>query len=573
MRAVLAVAMAAVTLFATGVAYLQQDASIKAAVAQREAQAIATTAMGDQVSSLARTTSDYGGFRRWFEALNAANWASTLQAETAPSHYDDAMLGGFVKAETAISKWATEHTDLLRAPYFDATTFVTNFAAYTADAQVAPQTRSTLQAEVHMSVASQWGGRASSYVTVLTLLAVSLFFFGLATTLTVRTRSLFVATALAFVLMAVGWTTVLATSSVARVTDSTIEDVVTARTELARVVNASAVGPIEARDRGRFEAALAAADRAIAAAPDYGAARLARADIAILYADGLFFRSDDPERMRVVLARSEDDYRIYLAAAGTNDYSAWWNLGWGQILSRDHAAALVSTEHALTLAPTHFALYLNRALARLEGGDTTGAEADTRQALVAARDSGLDSNGQFFLQAEFNIERLISLWPEHSQALTAMSRTLREGQVSLQVLHQATPKGDPTSIDATLPVRLLLQPTGAFVPEVYEDRYRFASGDSFAKTDANGVRVFIAGKAIEPGTMVSMRVWHDGRLDASSSADKPWTPVGTEDVRYMAFDVLSPYGRAGFDLEPGAYHLEIYLDGSTRSQLDWTVTP
>jgi hypothetical protein len=277
--------------------------------------------------------------------------------------------------------------------------------------------------------------------------------------------------------------------------------------------------------------------------------------------------------MRGLLTQSQDDYRAYITGQGASDYSSWWNLGWAQILSRDPAAALASTEKAVALAPTHFALYLNRALARLEGGDATGAAADTRRSLEVARDSGLDSNGQFFLQAEFNIDRLVALWPEQREALAAMSRTLREGEVSLQVLHQASPAGDPAAIDATLPVRLVLQHDGTFVPEVYETTYEFASGGTFSKTEANGVRVFLAGSAIQPGTMVSLRVWHDGRIDASSSADKAWDPIGTEGTRYMIFDVLSPYGSAGFPMEPGAYHLEVYLDGNTRSQIDWTVTP
>jgi hypothetical protein len=572
-KATLAVAMALVTFFATGVAFLQQDASIQSGVAQRDAEAIATTAVGDQESSLAQSTADFGAFREWYETLTAANWASNLQAQTAPSHYDDALLGGFSKADTAVATWAAQHSALLQPPYLDPKTFVTDFAAYLADTQVGPQTRATLQSEVQLGVGSQWSSRAGGYVTILTLLAVSLFFFGLATTLTPRTRGLFAGTAVAFVLLAVGWTTVLATSSIQRVADGVVEDVVTARTEQARIVNAVAVGPMAAGDRAHFEAGLVAADRALASAPGYGAARLARAEIAVLYADGLYFRSDDPARMRVLLAQSQDDYRAYIAGQGASDYSSWWNLGWAQILSRDPAAALASTEKAVALAPTHFALYLNRALARLEGGDATGAAADTQRSLEVARDSGLDSNGLFFLQAEFNIDRLIALWPEQRDALAAMSRTLREGEVSLQVLHQADPAGDPAAIEATLPVRLVLQHDGTFVPEVYETTYEFASGGTFSKTEANGVRVFLAGSAIQPGTMVSLRVWHDGRIDASSSADKAWDPIGTEGTRYMIFDVLSPYGSAGFPMEPGAYHLEVYLDGNTRSQIDWTVTP
>jgi tetratricopeptide (TPR) repeat protein len=572
-KSTLAVVMALVTFFAAAVAYLQQDSSIEAGVAQRESEAIATTAVGDQVASLTRTSSDLGAFRQWYETSVAAGWATRLEAEIAPSHYDDALLGGLATAETDVATWAAGQSALLQPPYYDSTTKLTDYAGYIADTQVTPLIRSTLRSEVLLSVGAQWGSRSGGYVTILTLLAVSLFFFGLATTLTPRTRGLFAGTGAAFVLLAVVWTGALATSSIKRVPDDVLESVVTARSEQAHVANASAVGPMVASDRAHFEAGLAAADRALAAMPDYGAARLARAEIGVLYADGLFFRSDDPDRMRAVLAQSQDDYHRYIAGPGGGDYSAWWNLGWAQVLSRDPAAALASTEQAVKLAPTHFALYLNRALAHLEAGDLAGAAADTHRSLEVARDSGLDSNGQFFLQAEFNIDRLATLWPDLRASLTTMSRTLREGQVSLQVLHQARPADDPATIDATLPVRLTLRPDGAFVPELFDESFAFASGGSFKRSDANGVRIFIASGVIKPGTMVSVRVWHDGRIDASGSADKPWAPVQAGDLRYMAFDVLSPYGKAGSPMEIGAYHLEVYLDGNTGSQLDWTVTP
>jgi tetratricopeptide (TPR) repeat protein len=570
-KAVLATTMAIVTLLATGVAYLQQDASIRAGVAQREAERIGTTAMGDQVTELVHGTADFSVYRRWFEALEASNWAYDLNAEVAPSHYDDALLNALSRAENSVSDWAAKHTALLAAPYFDKTTYIADFAAYYAQTQTAPRTRAALEAEVQLGLDDQWGSRSSSYVTVLTLLAVSLFFFGLASTMRPRTRQLFAFTGAAFVLVALGWTATLALSPAVQVSPAAIDSVVSARTEQAKIVNATGSEALTAADVTHFEAALSAADAAVTAAPGYSAARLARAELALFYADALYFRAGDATRVSALLSQAQADFTTYLATAD-GDGSAWWNVGWAQMLAGDDSAALASTERAIAISPTHFALYLNRALIHLLAGDGPAATADTQRSIEVARDSGLSSNALFFSASEFNIERLAVIRPDLAPALTALGRTLREGQVSLQVLHEAMPAGNPGAIDGTYLVRLNLQPDGTFAPKVYEKQYEFKSGDSFAASGANGIRLFLTGPAIGDGTMVSVRVWHDGVLDPDSSSDGAWTPLVDKGVRYMTFDVLSPYGQAGSPLAAGTYHLEVYLDGHTRSQADWTVT-
>ena len=39
------------------------------------------------------------------------------------------------------------------------------------------------------------------------------------------------------------------------------------------------------------------------------------------------------------------------------------------------------------------------------------------------------------------------------------------------------------------------------------------------------------------------------------------------------FDLINPYGRAGLDLDAGAYELQLFVDGATRFTFDWTITP
>ena len=69
------------------------------------------------------------------------------------------------------------------------------------------------------------------------------------------------------------------------------------------------------------------------------------------------------------------------------------------------------------------------------------------------------------------------------------------------------------------------------------------------------------------GRTVSARIWVDGLPDAAYNRDL--TIKGDA----ITMDLVSPYGRAGFNLEPGSYSLDVYLDGARRFQGSWTVLP
>jgi tetratricopeptide (TPR) repeat protein len=566
-KAVVAVTMAFVTLAATAVAFLQQDASIQAGVAERRAQVLQTEATGTQTGSFVRSSADYGVYRRWFEHLEASNWAADL-SENGGSNYSKGLLDAMVRSETALAEWSMKHTALLKPPFYDPETRISDFAGYYAESQVAPLSRARLEAEIALDLSNRWDGRSSGYVTVLTLMAVSLFFLGLATTMGSTARRLFAVMGALFVVVSVGWTAMLALGPIDTTPPAAVDGVVAAEVAQARIVDASGDAAISESDRTHFEAALAAAGTAVAADGDYAPARLARAEIASLYADALFFRDIEGDRVRQLLDQATADYRLYLAGE-PDDYSGWWNLGWSQFLAGDHAGAIASTDRAIQLQPKHFGLYLNRALAFIATGDADAAIADTTRALEVAAANQLDSDAVFFTAAQFNIGRLRAIWPDRADLLASMSRSLREGQVRLEALGAAAPIAEPAEIGATALVRITLQPDGTFTPETWEDEYEFESSASFAGSSANGVRLFVLGEAIEPGTIVSVRVWRNDVTDYASSKDVAWQP---EEGGYMSFDVLSPYGSAGFPLEAGEYEMEVYLDGQTAAELAWTVT-
>ena len=240
-------------------------------------------------------------------------------------------------------------------------------------------------------------------------------------------------------------------------------------------------------------------------------------------------------------------------------------MGWAQLLAGDPDDALASTDRALGLSPNHFALHLNRALANLRLGDDAASEADVETALGVIAESNLDSDAAFFSQADFNIGRLVDRWTDRAEQLTAMQRRLREGQAALAVFGEPEPRVNAPEIARLEVTSLSLSPEGEIVEEEPIDE-----GDTIPASERVGVRLSLEVDAPSDAMSVSVRVWRDDALQQASSADLPWS----EDANgTMTIDLVSPYGRADFDLDPGRYELEVYLDGATRGSTWWEVTP
>jgi tetratricopeptide (TPR) repeat protein len=567
-RSLVAVTMAFITLFATSVAFWQQDASINAEVAERTASQAGTMGVGRDLAAMNTTTSNFGDFRRWYEHLEAANWASDLALDGGSLNLDPELLNAMTTLETELSAWVQARSDLLQPPYFDEQTYLTDFAGYIAEHEVAPRTRTALIEQSQLALANEYDGRGTVFITILTLLAVSLFFLGLATTLSARSRPLFVLTGVAFVIAALGWTGMTVASPPQPISEGAIESIVSARTELAQVENQGG-SVLSESDRAHLDKALASAEAAVASQPAWGPALTVSAETRTFYGDLLFFASTGAdERGQELLAQAVADYQLLLEQEA-DDYSTWWNMGWAQLLIGDNEDSLASTQRAIALAPDQFALLFNRALAQARAGDDQGALESAQQALEIAAAQTLDSSSYFFTQADRNLALLADIWPEQQEILDQLLRLLREGKVSLTALQSPIPQGEAVELENTALVKVSLDAQGNFVPEHFDSEYEFSSGDSFAATDINGVRLFVLGDGVVDGDVISVRVWINGAADYSSALDTVWEPL---EGNYMAFDIISPYGQADFDVDPGDYQLELYVNGHTATAMSWTVT-
>lgn len=554
---VIGLLIALFTLAATGVAGLQQNASIEDDRANRASVLIGTEAIGGEVSRVIQSASDYGVYRRWYEELQRAAWA---QQQVAANPQNAQYLLLLASAESEIATWARDFSPLLQPPYFDPATSATDFASYAAERTVGPTIRAREMRDIQSDLSTAWDAKSSTYVTILTLLAVALFFIGIASTINTRARPVLAAIGTALGVVAVTWAVVEVAKPIDAVPDSAVDQVVTARVELAKATGTTTASLTDDQ-RKHYEAALAAADAAVSAHADYLSARLARAQVRLAFGNAVRADAGGPtDESQSLLKGAFDDYEVY-SGRRTDDYATFWNLGVAAYLAGDYDASLAASDRAIALSPRQFPLYLNRAIAELALGRPQDSDADVQRGIDVAVNSGLDSNAGYFVQEDLGLARLADQRPEDAAAIRDIQRRLREALVAFRATGQASADAAAPRIDSTAVSTLRLGQDGKPAAGKAVD-----DGATLHPSDANGLRLVLSG-ALDRDRTVSVRVWRDGLLDGNYTLDESWPASGPSHT----IDLLSPFGRAGYGLDAGAYTLEIYLDGATRATVNWTV--
>jgi hypothetical protein len=561
-KASIAVTLALLTLLATVIAGLQGWASIEAARAQRETDRLAIEITGTEGTTLLEVGGAYGTYRRWFEQLERTDWAHDLDIadETAARR---TLLQTLERVDGEIQAWTATQTDLLAPPYFDPVDRVSDFAAFQGDRIDEPLARLTEHRDVEAAVASDWDGRASDYVTILTVTAVGLFFLGLGATVAGRARPFLAGAGLIFGLLAGGWTATVALRPIDRVSEAAIDHVVRGMNAVARINVVRGPNPTNDAVRTGLEGAVAEADAALTTDPGYLSARRLRADARLTLADALIMSADGPSEQTATLLRGVlDDYRV-LVDERPDDYALWWAYGWAALLDGDYTGSIAATDRGLAIQPGSFGMLSNRFVARALAGDA-GAGSDIERA-IGTLVAGQGASSAALLDAsDWDMGRLSELHPDRAEQLRSIRDHLREVQVALRTTGQAELATDPPALPA---VEVHVIDLGRYARGALTESAAFADGASLEATDGIGIRVVVPGAPDLAGRTLSARLWINGTLDSAYSRD------ATLDGGATQLDLISPYGYAGFDLDPGAYELELYVDANRRHRQQFTVNP
>lgn len=197
-----------VTILGAVVALLQTHASARESRASRESLATAVQMMGELQRSSQRSAFDLGIVADFIAhsmdgiALQATalELEGTGRSEEAAAYWEQAET---LEAETqALRSLAVLFTDPRYAPQGGDT--MPDVEAYVAD-QLAPIQELLTQQNAAADAANRWGSKANAYTSIITILAASLFLYGLSLIIQGRLRYIFALVGTAVAGMALLW--------------------------------------------------------------------------------------------------------------------------------------------------------------------------------------------------------------------------------------------------------------------------------------------------------------------------------------------------------------------------------
>lgn len=534
--------IALVTALAGLIAFLETWADNHYATDIARSQALAMDALGHDMSSRQRENYDFYLYTTW----NEWDWRRSL------AEGKDEMLADRSSQAAAIISPLTPLLDESK-PYFNPETQYADFYTYHVDTNLVTTTVLLEQRAFAIETANIWGGKADGYVTILTLLAVSLFLYGLSTTIKGDMRYLFAVVGTLLVGLSLLWALILALTPVPTVPSEAIE-------EYARGVGLSYLGD--------YEQASEAFDAALQAYPRYGNAYHERGKAHL--------------RSQKYAAAVEDFQQAI--ENGHEDQSTYWEMGWAYYLLGDYPSSVEAGRRALQLAPDLLPVVMNIGTALLAKGETQAAMSQFERGLSMAADPSstvpASWNHSYLRLTVQDLDKLIAALdgqtgfdeePDLSHvedrialrsAAEAIRLRLKEGMVALEVAN--LPHMERT--DA------ILSPI-AFARYVGQDGELVGQGDTFPRGELSVVAM-LSYDNLPQGAVVSRRVrrqWSDepGAVEylPTMGEDITWSGESKGTLKHV---LQAPWpGDRG--LRPGRYVVEYYVNGYLLQAKSFTV--
>ena len=539
---VVAVVIAFLTVITALLAYLQSDASARDDRANRDTKRYTLEALGRKVSGDSRVNFDYNvAYQSWFE-LN-------LLSESASYRGDDAA----ARRYEILRDQVLQLSPLLQDPYRDQASGDVDINRYEVEVYVREVVVLTENYLAASKVKDAWDKKSNTYILHLTLLAVSLFLFGLSTTIAGKfTRWVFSGMGMAFALVGVGWAAL------------TWAEPVPDLREAGKAIPNYAEG-VGWAYREQWQEAVSAYDRSIQDAPDYINAYTGRAEA--YEGLGQVDRAiQDYEKARALGDRS----------VNTAGMLAWHYYSMGRF---EEAAEM--NRIALRSSPDELWVQYDLGLSLLAAGKMEDALRAYQQGMdIAARQvSEASAAGQAppsYLwwgldDAAISLQVLLDELDQDSKTpITekisnpeAVSRVAAEmlAQVkSLSVALEYTGKAPQGSLKAAVSEFVFYQP-------LYDEDGNEIDPlvDSAFPEGVNEVRVQFDYEGVEPGQELVAKIYIDDVEEPS------WRIVETLQEGSGTLEIpISVAYTESFILASGMYQVDLYIDGHL-AQTGWFV--
>jgi len=516
------VLVALLTLLSGFAAVLQNDASVRSANYRRVAQQLSIEATGANTTGQAQ--------------VNYALYNDQIRTELGILSASADKSGDSATAQdyTALSDRIAALSPAASAPYSD------DLSLYTANTYLVNTTALQEQSAVDQELYEAWESKSHTYILQLTLLAVSLAMFGLATTVTNLGRRILITTGAGVVIVVLAWMGVTYFTPVEQTPDAAIK--------------AYAQGQ-GLSYQGKHEEAIAAYEQAVAAAPEYGRAHYELGN----------------EQLSLGKYDAAVDAYKETVKSGLDNANVAWNMGWANYVLGHFDEAATADRHALALNNDLIPVHFNLALALLAGGHTDeatreySATMDMATSQVAATAGGQSVASSFFDDLDSGRQDLNALvdllsgqshsWQEvppkesitNADAVKTTAQSLAGQLANLSVALEDTGKpasgtasaqitsfkfaiaaqvdeGTPTPVAASD----LSHPDQTSNPTAGLDSGAYSVANTFP-SDTDTVDVFFNYSGMSNGQNVLWKVSVDGQDDDSFRRQETWSlgPTGT----------------------------------------------
>lgn len=529
--------MALVAMSTSIIAYLQNQASARDAEADRDIKYATIQSLEHQISDNIRINYDYQvAYQNWVE-LDVLRLKALDEGDEALS-----------KRYETVRDRMTGFSPLLAAPYFDfPDNLEPDLKKYEADTHLVKITTLREQFDAASVVKDGWDEKANTYIVHLTLLAVSLFLFGLAITIAGQvTRWVFLSSGVLMALFAI--------VSAINMWSQPIFDL----REEKGVIDAFARG-VGLAHQARWEESISAYNEALQGVPDYNKALVARA-LAYSLLDQYEAAVADYEEARVL---------------GNQDSVVARRLAWNYYLlgQFDEAIALLRTtleEHPDNLR-IHFRLAANllvtgqveAALAEYENGMASAirqvasaqaaGEVPTSNLWVALDDARLELSDLLYILETG--EPITSFTPEPAKIASAevvqrLAPDLIEQLNVLAVALEYTNQPPVGELTAELAPFKFGRPTS---PEQGQNtEYEFS--DTFP-IETPRVMMLFEYENMQEDDLVVIKFYQDGVEDSSSRQVFRWED-GSSGLKELPLTLAIGEDKA----QPAEYTLELYIN-------------
>lgn len=544
---VIAVLIAIITLITAVVAYWQSDAGGRDDQANRDGMRYILEAFGTQVSGDARVNFDYNkAYQAVYEYDLLSNSAANRENKVASEN--------FAKLSNDLKKLSP----LMAPPYTeDKEGASPNVALYESDVYLVKITSLMEKFTAASAVKDAWDSKANTYIVHLTLLAVSLFLFGLATAISNnKTRWVFSGGGLVFALIAIIWAVTLF-----------FQPVFDLRAQ-GDAIDQYSTG-VGLAHQEKYADAVSAFDKAIAAYPKYVNALVDRASA----------NSSLGEREKSIA-----DYESAIAA-GDNRANTYGNLAYQYHLAGNFEKAIENDRKAVTASGAELWPQFDLGLNLLASGKMDEGLAVYKQGIdsaitkvLDAKKEGKEAPSYVWYGMEDGAEMLDSLVndiasgdtesaaakianpDEFKPAAEKLLYQLKTTAASLEFTG-AAPEGDLTATISPFAFVLPQKDDAGTVTGYSEPADSFEYGiDEFA--------VQFDYKGMPAGKDVLFKLYINGVEDPSWRIQQEWElgADGTAEipVSYAYSDT--------FVFSPGTYMVEMYVDNHLAQRGSFVIT-